>query len=77
MVSEVDTDPKPTVVLVGGPPELGTLFQIPAGVLMDASRLVVKFYGQHQHFEPTGETHLIDGRLVPVFSFTYSTAIAE
>lgn len=40
-------------------------------------RLVLPFYGQHQHFERIDRTERVEGRDVPVFQWTYSTAIAE
>lgn len=40
-------------------------------------RVVVAYYGQHQHFELTSETAEVDGTVLPVLRWTYSTAIAE
>ncbi|MEH6374746.1 DUF5988 family protein [Streptomyces sp. KLMMK] len=61
------------VVLEGLP----RLYRMVNGQCVDPTRLVVAFYGQHQHFEDTGEMELVEGRLVPVFRFSYSTKIAE
>ncbi|MEW2581260.1 DUF5988 family protein [Streptomyces syringium] len=65
------------VVLAGGPSEMARVRQLPAGGGGNSTRIAVPFYGQHQHFEHTGETEVVEGRQVPVFRWTYSTAIAE
>jgi hypothetical protein len=77
MASEVETGAGRVVLLVGGPPELPSLHRLPDEAATDPSRVVVAFYGRHQHFEGTGETELVEGQMVPVFRLSYSTAIAE
>lgn len=63
------------IVLVGGPDGLGELPRM--AVAGDPERLTVDYYGRHQHFQRSGEFQLVDGRRVPVFRWSYSTAIAE
>lgn len=77
MASELLKGSGQLVVLVGGPPEMPRVHRIPDRIAVGSDRIVVVYYGQHQHFEATGETELVEGRTVPVFRFTYSTAIAE
>ncbi|MET9644832.1 DUF5988 family protein [Streptomyces syringium] len=77
MASEVVRDSGQLVVLVGGPPEMARVYRIPDWHAAGSGRIAVAYYGQHQHFEPTGETELVAGQLMPVFRFSYSTAIAE
>ncbi|MFD7631927.1 DUF5988 family protein [Streptomyces sp. NPDC056652] len=79
MARETGIRPGRMVALRGGPPELPRLYRLPddAADAADASRVVVAFYGQHQRFEATAETELVNGQQVPVFRFVYSTAIAE
>ncbi|MGW6235751.1 DUF5988 family protein [Streptomyces sp. NPDC055094] len=76
MARETGIRPGRMVALRGGPPELPRLYRLPDDAA-DASRVVVAFYGQHQRFEATAETELVNGQRVPVFRFVYSTAIAE
>ncbi|WP_326725556.1 DUF5988 family protein [Streptomyces sp. NBC_00243] len=64
-----------TIVVQGGPRDLGPVHRIEAESPPD--RLVLPFYGQHQHFERIDRTERVEGRDVPVFQWTYSTAIAE
>ncbi|MCI3927838.1 DUF5988 family protein [Streptomyces sp. AN091965] len=71
------TNAEHLVVLVGGPPEMARVYRIPGQIAATSERIAVAYYGQHQHFEPTGETELVEGRMMPVFRFTYSTKIAE
>ncbi|MET9415655.1 DUF5988 family protein [Streptomyces klenkii] len=66
------------VVLRGGPRGLPRHYRLPLGHSgAESARLVVAYYGQHQHFERTGEMESTEGGRVPVFRWSYSTAIAE
>jgi hypothetical protein len=65
------------VVLEGGPPGLAPVHRLPDGTATDCPRLVVAYYGQHQHFDRTDDLRDKDGRRVAVFRWTYRTAIAE
>ncbi|ARZ72537.1 DUF5988 family protein [Streptomyces sp. HU2014] len=40
-------------------------------------KVTVAYYGLHVHFVPTGDVEVVDGNELPVFWFSYSTAIAE
>lgn len=71
------TDTGRWVALVGGPPGMTRVQLAPLDSGGDASRVLVVFYGRNKHFEITGEAEWAEGRLVPVFRFAYSTAIAE
>ncbi|MGX9883888.1 DUF5988 family protein [Streptomyces sp. NPDC002276] len=64
-----------TIVVDGGPEGMARVRRIDVRGIPD--RWVVAYYGRHQHFERTGTTELVEDRPVPVFRFTYSTAIAE
>ncbi|MEW2581520.1 DUF5988 family protein [Streptomyces syringium] len=77
MAGEVARESEQLVVLVGGPPEVARVYRLPDRAAAGFERVVVAYYGRHQHFEDTGETELVEGQLVPVFRFSYSTAIAE
>jgi hypothetical protein len=77
MIGEPVTDWELTVVLVGGPPEIAGLYQRTGCSHETPAKIVVAFYGRHQHYVATGETELVAGRHVPAFRFAYSTAIAE
>ncbi|MFI9330250.1 DUF5988 family protein [Kitasatospora sp. NPDC052868] len=45
--------------------------------VLTGSQVVVTRRGQYQHFERSGGTEYVDGQLLPVFRWSYSTAIAE
>ncbi|WP_172384153.1 DUF5988 family protein [Streptomyces sp. MNP-20] len=64
-----------TIVTDGGPEDMGRVRRIDQEEIPE--RWVVAYYGRHQHFERTSATELVGGLRVPVFRFTYSTAIAE
>ncbi|QHC23458.1 DUF5988 family protein [Streptomyces sp. GS7] len=64
-----------TVVVEGGPLGLGRVQQL--DIEMPVDRVVVAYYGRHEHFELTGEKARVEGHDVPVFRWSYSTAIAE
>ncbi|MEV7547981.1 DUF5988 family protein [Streptomyces sp. NPDC089915] len=72
----IDAGCGPLALLRGGPPGMPELLRLPAAEA-NASRLVVAYYGRHQHFERTEDSETVDGTVLPVFRFTYSTAIAE
>ncbi|WP_158835414.1 DUF5988 family protein [Streptomyces sp. NRRL S-350] len=75
-----DPAPRPNpaglVVLRGGPPGLSPLHRIPEAQPAP-SRVVITFYGRHQHFERTRRTESVRDVQLPVFQWTYSTAVAE
>ncbi|MCI3928024.1 DUF5988 family protein [Streptomyces sp. AN091965] len=75
--SDVVTGSGQLVVLAGGPSGMARLHRLPAGQTPEPERLTVAFYGQHQHFERTGDNETVDGCEVPVFRWTYRTKIAE
>ncbi|MFF4410841.1 DUF5988 family protein [Streptomyces sp. NPDC001404] len=64
------------VVLEGGPPGLPSRYWIPGGAGGNGVRLTVAYYGQHQHFDHIGIRY-VEGALMPVFRWSYSTKIAE
>ncbi|WP_243727614.1 DUF5988 family protein [Actinocrispum wychmicini] len=64
-----------TIVLEGGPRGLAGVCRVSA-VAMPA-RVTVDHYGRHEHFERTDGVETVDGQQVPVFRWSYSTAIAE
>ncbi|WP_331767568.1 DUF5988 family protein [Embleya sp. NBC_00896] len=63
------------IVLVGGPSGLGPVYRTEGTDTPD--KLQVAHYGQHVHFERTHDVEVVDGRELPVYRFSYSTAIAE
>ncbi|MEV7777624.1 DUF5988 family protein [Kitasatospora sp. NPDC088351] len=65
-----------SVVLEGRPDSLPT---DPSDVdpATGGAQVVVTRCGQHHHFERSGGTEYVDGQLLPVFRWSYSTAIAE
>ncbi len=67
--------PTRTIALAGGPRSMRRVYRV--AVADFADRVTVDFYGRHEHFESTGEFEVVDGRQVPVFRWSYSTAIAE
>ncbi|MGK5544301.1 DUF5988 family protein [Streptomyces sp. URMC 127] len=71
------TDMDGLAVLLGGPSGLPSPYRLPPGFASGSARLTVAYYGRHHHFERTDEMRLVQGRPVPVFRFSYSTAIAE
>lgn len=64
-----------TVVLEGGPTALLGARDVVPGVGLE--KVAVAYYGRHEHFEATGTTREVDGVLLPVYRWSYSTAIAE
>lgn len=66
------------VVLRNGPSGIPHEYRRPSGYGgSDPERLSVTYCAQREHFERTGEKERVDGSLVPVFQWIYSTKIAE
>lgn len=65
------------IFLTGGPVELPRLYQPSCHLQELPSKVSVPFYGRHQHFERSDGVELVDGIALPVYRWTYSTAIAE
>ncbi|MFD4910592.1 DUF5988 family protein [Kitasatospora purpeofusca] len=63
------------IVLTGGPDGLGRVHHV-AGIEIP-EKVTVAFHGQNVHFEPTGTVEQVEGSELPVFRFSYRTAIAE
>lgn len=53
------------------------LMRLTHGTTPLSDRVTVAFYGRHQHFTRTQETRTVAGLDVPLYRWTYSTAIAE
>lgn len=64
-----------TIVVRGDPEGLAAVHQFDGLGLPE--KVAVAFYGRHQHFDYTGEAQVVEGFRLPVYRFTYSTAIAE
>ncbi|MGW2184448.1 DUF5988 family protein [Streptomyces sp. NPDC001719] len=64
-----------TVVLTEGPPEISGQRQVVPGT--GPEKVAVAYYGRHEHFEATGLTREVEGQVLPVYRWAYSTAIAE
>ncbi|MFD3925648.1 DUF5988 family protein [Streptomyces sp. NPDC058614] len=64
-----------TIVVEGGPEGIDPVRRLDGAEM--PGNVTVAYYGRHQHFEHTGRTQIVEGRRLPVFRFTYSTAIAE
>lgn len=64
-----------TIAVEGGPEGIDRVCQIDAQAVPE--RWTVAYYGQHHHFERTGAVARVAGADVPLFRFSYSTAIAE
>ncbi|MFF3110877.1 DUF5988 family protein [Kitasatospora sp. NPDC057904] len=76
MSAHITPEPGELVALRGGPSGSARLYRIPPGDA-DPSRVVVTLYGRHQHFERTSATESVSGARIPVFQWSYSTAVAE
>ena len=63
------------ILLRGGPDGLGPVFELEAQTLPE--RIAVPYCGCHQHFEHVDDVDHIGDRSLPVFRWTYPTAIAE
>ncbi|MBA2951798.1 DUF5988 family protein [Streptomyces himalayensis] len=63
------------IAVEGGPEGIGRVCEIDAPVVPE--RWTVAYYGRHHHFERTGAVVRVAGVDVPLFRFSYSTAIAE
>ncbi|MEV0323088.1 DUF5988 family protein [Streptomyces sp. NPDC050658] len=64
-----------TILLCGAPEGMEPVFELDALTLPE--RVSVPYYGCHQHFERADDVVRFEGRSLPVFRFTYRTAIAE
>ncbi|MFF4503706.1 DUF5988 family protein [Streptomyces sp. NPDC001401] len=64
-----------TVLLRGAPDGMEPLLELDTQTLPE--RIAVPFYGCHQHFERADDEPGQDDRTLPVFVWTYATAIAE
>ncbi|WP_024802773.1 DUF5988 family protein [Nocardia sp. BMG51109] len=64
------------VLLTGGPAGLGPVARATERDRV-AGRLIVDFHGRHWHFVATGAGTEIDGQMLPIYSWSYTTAIAE
>ncbi|MEU7318400.1 DUF5988 family protein [Streptomyces sp. NPDC007083] len=65
------------VYLADAPRGPGGLMRLTAGTTHTTRKIVVPHYGRHQHFERAHTTKSASGMDVPVYRWTYSTAIAE
>ncbi|MFI1801199.1 DUF5988 family protein [Streptomyces sp. NPDC020379] len=63
------------ILLKGGPYGLDGVEYTAAA--RAAEKISVAFYGQHLHFERTGEVEVVEGRQILIYAWSYSTAIAE
>ncbi|MET9418699.1 DUF5988 family protein [Streptomyces klenkii] len=63
------------VLLTGGPAGLHRVHHVAGSELPE--KVTVAYYGLHVHFVPTGDVEVVAGNELPVFRFSYSTAIAE
>jgi hypothetical protein len=72
----VSTKISESVMLKDGPSGLAAVHR-PSGGADGVTRLSVPFYGRNHHFERSAEVELVDGQPLPVFRWTYATAIAE
>ncbi|MFD3612122.1 DUF5988 family protein [Streptomyces atroolivaceus] len=64
-----------TVLLVGGPHAVVGVHEMSDDAVPE--RVVVAYYGRHEHYDNAGVEQVVAGRLLPVFRWTHSTAIAE
>ncbi|WKK23948.1 DUF5988 family protein [Streptomyces olivoreticuli] len=64
-----------TVLLRGGPVGLHRVHHVVGSEVPE--QVTVAYYGLHVHFVPSGDVEVVDGCELPVFRFSYSTAIAE
>ncbi|WP_380282450.1 DUF5988 family protein [Kitasatospora purpeofusca] len=65
------------VVLEGADDSLPAAVTEAEEPVLNGSQVLVTRRGQHQHFERSGGTEYVDGQLLPVYRWSYSTAIAE
>lgn len=64
------------VVLVGGPEYLPAAVRI-LEVADLTDKVKIAFGAGYEHFLPSGETSIVDGEHLPVFSWCGATRIAE
>jgi hypothetical protein len=67
---------KVTVALADGPSGLGPRAEVVADA-PDPERVTVDYAGRHVHFERTGSLALVEGHELPLYRWSYDTAIAE
>ncbi|MGW8375466.1 DUF5988 family protein [Streptomyces sp. ODS28] len=65
------------VYLIGAPRGPKGLMRLTVGTTHTAQKVVVPHYGCHQHFESANATTSASGIDVPLYTWTYSTSIAE
>lgn len=65
------------VVLRDGPATLEQIHTVATCVFADSDRVIVAHCGNNEHFAPTGQTESVNGVSVPVYAWSYTTAIAE
>ncbi|WP_242905719.1 DUF5988 family protein [Actinomadura terrae] len=65
------------VILRDGPPTLEQVRHVTECVIADSERVVVTHGGRNEHFARTDNTGVIEGRSASVYTWVYSTAIAE
>lgn len=63
-------------MLVGGRPDLPEQFRTATVATLD-EKVTVEYAGHYERFVHEGEFTTLSGRKVPVFTWTYRTAIAE
>ncbi|WP_442943342.1 DUF5988 family protein [Nocardia sp. NBC_00565] len=66
----------PIVVLTDGPPGLPRIVSVSNESSL-SERITIDHHSRHLHFEATGEVEVVDGHVVPVFHWSYTTCIAE
>jgi uncharacterized protein DUF5988 len=64
-----------TIAMEGAPEGMERVQRLDTGQIPE--RLTITYYGRHHHFERTEKTVEVGADDVPVFQWTYSTAIAE
>lgn len=62
------------VLLVGGPEDIPPIHRLSDPT---ETHLRIERLGGYEHYEPTGGGQDFDGRLLPVFQWTYRTRFAE
>jgi hypothetical protein len=64
------------IVLVGGPESLPATARV-LDVADPTDKVKIAFGAGYEHFLPSGETSVVDGEHLPVFSWCGATRIAE
>ncbi|WP_439673433.1 DUF5988 family protein [Embleya sp. MST-111070] len=65
------------VVLRDCPADLEGVRKAAACVAVDTERVIVAHGGNNEHFTATGRSESVDGVSVPIYAWSYTTAIAE